>query len=58
MTFQWNLTDAYAPLLPLLTSKDLLIVDAEEALAFNLLGDALREAMDPRLRHLLQDARR
>ena len=27
-------------------------------LAFNLLGDALRDAMDPRLRHLLQDARR
>ena len=33
MTFKWTLTDAYAPLLPLLTSKDLLIVDAEEALA-------------------------
>ncbi len=33
MTFRWNLTDPYAPLLPLLTSKDLLIVDAEEALA-------------------------
>ena len=27
-------------------------------LAFNLLGDALRDAMDPRLRHLLQNARR
>ncbi len=27
-------------------------------LAFNLLGDAMRDAMDPRLRHLLQDARR
>ena len=33
MTFKWTLTDPYAPLLPLLTSKDLLIVDAEEALA-------------------------
>ena len=33
MTFRWTLTDPYAPLLPLLTSKDLLIVDAEEALA-------------------------
>ncbi len=33
MKFQWTLTDPYAPLLPLLTSKDLLIVDAEEALA-------------------------
>ena len=32
-TFRWNLTDSYAPLLPLLTAKDLLIVDAEEALA-------------------------
>ena len=27
-------------------------------LAFNLLGDALRDALDPRLRHLLQDVRR
>ncbi len=27
-------------------------------LAFNLLGDAMRDALDPRLRHLLQDARR
>ena len=27
-------------------------------LAFNLLGDALRDALDPRLRHLLQDGRR
>ena len=27
-------------------------------LAFNLLGDALRDALDPRLRHLLQEARR
>lgn len=26
-------------------------------LAFNLLGDALRDALDPRLRHLLQNAR-
>ncbi len=33
MTFEWTLTDPYAPLLPLLTSKDLLIVDAEAALA-------------------------
>ena len=33
MTLEWKLTDAYAPLLPLLTSKDLLVVDAEEALA-------------------------
>ena len=32
-TFRWTLTDSYAPLLPLLTAKDLLIVDAEEALA-------------------------
>ena len=27
-------------------------------LAFNLLGDALRDALDPRLRHLIQDGRR
>ena len=32
-TFRWTLTDPYAPLLPLLTAKDLLIVDAQEALA-------------------------
>ena len=37
-TFRWTLTDSYAPLLPLLTAKDLLIVDAEEALA-NAVGD-------------------
>ena len=33
MTLEWKLSDPYAPLLPLLTAKDLLIVDAEEALA-------------------------
>ena len=38
-TFQWTLTDPYAPLLPLLTSKDLLIVDAEEALANEVMDE-------------------
>ena len=38
-TFQWTLSDAYAPLLPLLTAKDLLIVDAEEALANEVMDE-------------------
>ena len=38
-TFQWTLTDPYAPLLPLLTAKDLLIVDAEEALANEVMDE-------------------
>ena len=38
-TFQWTLTDPYAPLLPLLTAKNLLIVDAEEALANEVMDE-------------------
>ena len=38
-TFQWTLSNSYAPLLPLLTAKDLLIVDAEEALANEVMDE-------------------
>ena len=38
-TFQWTLSDPYAPLLPLLTAKDLLIVDAEEAIANEVMDE-------------------
>ena len=39
LTFKWTLTDPYAPLLPILTSKDLLIVDADEAIANEVMDE-------------------